>query len=571
MTQADPPSGRIPAWRYAPGLLLVALIAAVSLCSQGLVVFRYVQDTFVTFDAMWRAAAGEVPHIDFPTPIGQAYYWPFAILAKLHDVGVTTVLRANVLVAAVALLACALTLPRRTSPLVFSLAVLTIATTAITPRDLDGGIDSFSFLAPYNLWSFAFILVVPFLALLPAREAAIRGRDAFEGLVLGLVLGILYYLKLTFFLPAVGLAIAGLVLGHLRPVAFAAAVASGLAMAAGVELAFHNNAAYLADIATAAKASAQGVEGLRVHKALRHVGEAGVYGLVLVAAIWLARPDRNLVRWGFANWRALLVAAGVVLAGAAIATQNHPQHQLAMNAAGLLVGLELARRRTGVPTSAGPVPAALAWGAAFAVAAALPLLDTASIVAHTVVSRGHAVCQIPALKTLRPGLLVRSSMMTGADCAAVNLRWVDVWHVPAGPETKLSKESYFAVAQVQQVQEGTELLARHRKPGDVVFAAAFSNPYPFVLGAPPPRSAQIWWHQDRNFSRSYHPDPAKLLHGVSFVMLAKQDWFARDVWNIYGSDVTRDFKLVEETPRWSLWQRSPAAVSAASASAKVAP
>jgi len=549
------PAGRGPLrpanWLYPASLAIVVMLIMTMLSSKGVVSFRYVQDLFVTFDAAWRAEVGHTPHLDFPSPIGQAYYWPYRVLASFEDVGASAVIQANALMAAVCSLLAAIALPHRLRPGVFAVAIIMVAAIALTPRDMDGGVLSFSYLAPYNTWAYGFALPAVLIGCVRPRQPASVLRRTVDGVALGLCFAALFYLKITFFAPVVLLVAFTAVVFRTLPGASAIAAAVAFAAMLGlVELLFHNNLAYLHDIQAALGVARDGAQGLRLRKAGRHLLEAAAFGAVLVAMLLASRPRENVVQTLVTYRRSLALAAAVVLIGAAIATQNHPLHQHALSVAGLLVGLEEALRLQTDRT-----PNAAPYVLTLAIAAIVPLLDGASIISHAVVSRSSLVCEMPGMNAYRSDLLVRRSLTAGGHCEHMDAVPIDVWAPPRNKDSATSKDDYYARYQLQQLEDGVSLLARERRAGDVIFASSFSNPYPFIFSTRPPAHSEMWWHLDRSFSRSRHPSSSALLSEVTLV-LEVRDGVGADVWSVYGPDIRRDFRLVDETDRVRLWRRA---------------
>lgn len=119
---------------YVASIIPFVVLAGILLSSRGIIVVDFLHDFFIVLDGSWRAAEGQIPHISFHTPIGQAYFWPFAVLARFGDIGVATLLRADVLVAAFVVAVSLVSLRRRLSPLFFGLAVFAMTTVAMQRR-----------------------------------------------------------------------------------------------------------------------------------------------------------------------------------------------------------------------------------------------------------------------------------------------------------------------------------------------------------------------------------------------------------------------------------------------------
>lgn len=104
--------------------MFCALLLSLLVTNKGVIVDSYVPDLAgFTFDSMGRIASGQVPHNDFHSPIGQAFYWPFALIASVSPLRTMTVLYANALVAAVGLGFSALLLRGRLATPLFCLSI----------------------------------------------------------------------------------------------------------------------------------------------------------------------------------------------------------------------------------------------------------------------------------------------------------------------------------------------------------------------------------------------------------------------------------------------------------------
>lgn len=548
---------------YAPGVLVVLALAATSLTASGLVVHRYFHDTFVVFDAMWRAALGQTPHIDFPSPIGQAYYWPFRLLSWFGEIRVTTLLQANAIVAVTVVTLACISLPRRLSPLFFALATLTIGTMAMTPRDLDGWIDSYSFLAPYNTWAWALVVIPALISMVPPAGRVATRTTLIDGAVLGVALALLFYLKITFFAPAMGFLVLGAALRHLPLTSAGAAIATAITIGAIVELTAHNNAAYIRDLQLVAQVNLEGDRGVRSDKLLKSIALAGVFGAAFLTGIWLWQPATRAGAWVLRMWRPIFIAAAILGAGAAIASQNHPKLQLTLVGIGLIAGGELARRKLRQEAQAPrekPSPLARAgavggWLLILAPALAAPLLDSVSIVGQAIESHSDRVCEIPSLDGDR--LLVRrlAPRLEGKPVGAPTCEWIKAADAEPFFRPGSSVWERRTLDEIQRLEEGLTLLRRTGNADSVILAADFSNPYPMLFRRQPPVGAAIWWDYGRDYSAEHHPPAAPMLGSATVVLRADNHLAGRNFWEVYGADIERDFRKANQTARWSLWVR----------------
>lgn len=535
------------------------LFAGVSLLSNGLIVKRTIHDIFVLFDSLWRSSQSEIPHLDFHSPIGQAYYWPFQLLGRFGDHDALTIVHANILVGAVMAVGLWFILPRRLSPGLLIVATVAILAMAMTPRDFDYWVTNYSYLAPYNRWSWAVLmLAAPIMLLPPSRE-----RPWIDGVVLGLAIALLYYTKLNFLAAAIGMLVPALILRQMPWRQAAIALLTCALTALLVEAVWRNNAAYIADINMAARAALEEHNGLRIGKALRSLVPGGCFYALIVAMLWIRWPTLAIGRWLAIWWRPLLIGAGVVLLGVFVTVQDNPKYEFGHGVIALLIVAELARRRSdadlaGLPAlRGGPLfgERARPWLGAIVIAGMLPFtaMDVVAIPAHAIESRSGRVCPLPALRGTQGARLLEPAewiaQAPGASCSDIQ--------APPLPTPPATETNPF---ELQKIDQGMTLLRAHGRPGDIVLALDFSNPYPFFLAAPSPRRALIWWHYGRDYTAVARPDPAVMLASATLVLQTKAEdelsgGQGKAAWDSYGADVRARFRPVGETGMFRLWRR----------------
>ena len=579
----------------APSVALFLALAACLLLSGGVIARSHAHDLTFLADMAWRAAVGHLPHLDYQTPVGIAFYWPYRIAAAFTGGSIETVLVANVVVGALLLALCLAALPARLSRPLLLLAVATILAAGMTGRSVDGGVTNYDFMAPYNRWGWAFAILAALVAALPARTpegAPGRGRNRVDGTVLGVALAILYYLKISVFVPAVGVAVLALILRLLPPRAAVIALAWGAAVALGVELAWGTNAAYLADLARAADANLSEGRGLfRIGRLLFSAVMVVVFGGAALGLLTLHAPPNRSAGEPRLRMREVVMLAGMLAAAALIRAQNHPSFEVPMFGAALILAAEYGRRRwpalhaspaadadgdadasAVLERRRGVLGAILALGAAFA-----PAMDAASLGAHAVESNLAARCGAPALRgTPMAGLLFPRYDLMGSPFADAD-RCAPLLREPFGPE-----KPYTNAAQNRRLLRTAALLRAHARPGEVVLALEFTNPFPAILRGPPPRGALAWMDQGRTFSTTIHPDADMLLGQADLIVQtdyafdpqptfgpgAISDFFAwikpaganllgpgQDAWAIYGAEVEARFVPVATSGEVRIWRR----------------
>lgn len=572
-------------------MALFLLLAAASLAAHGLIVRMYMNDVLFLSDSIWRASLRQVAHLDFESPIGQAFYWPYAIVGFFSGGSLLDVLRGNVIVGAVLLLACLAVFPARFSRLLSFLATAIVLTTAMTGRSVDGGITTYDFLAPYNRWGWSFAIIAALIALVPPREPrgwrpGWRRPGWLDGSVLGFALTILFYLKISVFVYTLALVCLAVPLRFLKLGTLLVALAIAALLAVAIEVAFGNNAAYLADLGRAARANLDaGGDPFRIGRLSFALLIGAPFGLAAVAILFVnanARTVREtIVLW----WREIFMVAATIGAAAFIGAQNHPQWEVTMYGAALVAAAELGgRKRTALPSlglSAALLPpaarsaivaAALALGAGL-----VPAMDAASIVAHAVESNLAAGCTSPSLR--------------GTSLARLLFPRPHLLSSPSGPNGKCSYLSAYSAPDEtlawdpsvsRRLLRTVPILRTLVKPGDVILALEFANPYPFVFRTPPPEHALIWMDYDRTYSRDIHPAADALVGQADYVVQTDYPAEVRpplgpglanrlrkvlrpppenplghgqDAWNVYGAAVRARFVPVARTAEVTIWRR----------------
>lgn len=551
--------------RQAPLLLSLAAIAVAALSSRGLVITMYLQDTFVALDAAWRMATGQTPHIDFHSPIGQAFFWPLGMAAFLKFGG-STILFANLIVAAILSALAALTLTGRMSPAIYAVAGPIILVTAVAPRDMDWAFDQYSHLALYNRWGWALIMLIALIVTIPRLR---NEKPQIDGVATGLALALLYYLKVTFFAGAVALVLMALFL-RTAPIRLGAmAVGTALLCAVTVETVWGNNLQYLADVKMAALAHAeQAGSRHRLMQFRLSMAIGVVYGLACLALLWSARASSSPIRLLRERWRPLAMAAAMITVGSAIGSQNHPEVELTLHGAALLLVLQTARRLVpNLVRSRRLAMSAIALGIG-----TLPLLDSASIIAHAAETHSSAVCSLPATsETSMSELFVTEDVLAGGspDAAAIRSglrlflpRERAIGHgcsVSVSQFTSTEPRSVLAV-EAQHLTSGLALLQGMGAPKGAIFTLNFSNPFPAALRLPAPKGALIWWDYRRNFSENAYPSLDPIIASSEILLQPKRGpWRAADptegdaLWTIYGSKIAAQANPVAENPYWTVW------------------
>lgn len=497
----------------APGRLWVGLsmlvgAAVLHMLAPAVFVSSAPLDLFVPLDAGYRVYSGQTPHVDFHTPIGPLHTYTYGLLMLLlgPDARVVPIGAAlwSLVVAGAALWGARDRLP----PALQVGFALVMGLIVLTPRDLDG--PQLGHIASYNRIGATLAAVVLLASLLPPR----RQRPRLDALVAASLLVALFFVKVTYFaLAGIGLVAATVLIPASRRWALAAGLAALTLVTASLLLS-PVAAGYLADLQATAlaydpafnDATSDRAPGLaKLIADLRH--NAALLSVPFLA-IWTlnrAFPDEppRILR----VLALLLGGAGAVLA---VNVQTHDHHAPALIAVALAaIGWLLKERQAG---------------------AALALTG---LTAFVVIPRAGA--DLFAVAQHRIGAASAETLPATSDSSspAHRIRFPGPARAPMhGPRLALVTEGAVppeVFTQLVGTPTGNELralldeaarLAREHG-GRRVFTTTFSQPLPFLLGAPPPPQGLGWYHAGRTFGGGSPLRPELLLAEVDLVLVPR--------------------------------------------------
>lgn len=521
---------------YLP--ISVASVAVMSLFAlqiqRGSVLYEgWVQDIFIHLNALLHIKEGNLPHTGFSTPIGSFYFLAFYLATYFGPPSAYTAVYANGIVAALAMILAFLGGYRRVHPGWTSLLALYVGILAIAPRQL--GQMFITFNASYNRWSWAFVAVLSLVVSIPRLDADRTRAALLDGVLTGVILALLFFTKATYAVVGLGLVVASAftVRRTSRPFVYgSAALATLFILVASIQISLGTVFPYLHDLLQAARVP--GVGRVQQFMIIAYVTGPDVILIFMIAAASAIASRSNLH-----ISRALYLVA-LALAGVALSTQNHLALEVPLFPAVALIALILFADR--VPTFKAP-----AWLAAAATTAVLLLFlrpiaaDTASIVegSFAPAAGGADVDWLNAtpVKDLafRPA---KSNVVETGNCL------VD------SPDVVQDRD-FVAVW-----GDGVRLLNKHGARGSKVLSLSWTNPFPVLTGSPPVRHDLSWWDPDRTFSSAIHPRPETLFREVDYVLIPKyrvaHEPTTQMMLRIYGADIHRRYRLVEESGCWRL-------------------
>ncbi|WP_116103284.1 hypothetical protein [Amycolatopsis thermalba] len=495
-------------------------------------------DVFILLDGAYRMTGGQVPSTDFENPIGPLVYGLVSLGMKVQAVpSLTAVVYAGALFLAITA-PLAWFVARRRLPAVHAAGfTVFLALLVVTPRPLGYSPWTTTYAMLYNRYGWVLYATLLLLVLIRPRAPLTTRRAVAEGLVLGFLLGLMFYCKANFFAAGAAAVVVGLVLGTLpRNLRFgAAAVAAFLGVAVVMRLTFGIGiAGYLADLVHAG--GSQGGQRLgMLMRSAAYTAPVLLLGVAVVVALILrARrlelPSRPILKTA--------VAAGYVwVSSVLVASANTAEHGdlPALVVLPLLLLVVLAPKvRT---------PALVLAGVAVLVAAtAGPIAGKDTLALGRAASEHGYVAAPPASQRM----------------AAPGLR---DFVVPADAQWQTAYRTANAVPAM--INDGVALLRRHAGPADTVATIALANPFSFALSLPPATGGPLWWDVGISFDRSVHPDADRAFGNVDWVMIPRltegQGCCAETVTalrEVYGAYLAEHFTEAEITADWILLART---------------
>jgi hypothetical protein len=539
------------AYQVALGLLLLILaaLAGLVLYAGTLVQTACGNDVVVLLDGAWKVLHGYRPHADFYTPLGPLNYLLPALAMTVYGPDAFAISLANLALCVACVLGTWFVLKSRLTPL-HCLALLSFAATEmLRSRHLFVDYDWIGYALLYNRQCYALLILVMPLLLLP-RYAPTRKGEWQDAIAIGVLLGLVAFLKVSYFVAAMPLLAVGCVSRDWRWTArrLAGIAVGGLAVALPIfiYLRFDLLSIYR-DLAMAYRARL-GSESL-LDTLSGQTGTLDVVALLCFATWAATRLPVGRVLTILCAIGALWLAQTLTIAtnGKIIFfTGAHAATPLLL--AAIIIPLEYAhrrcapearRRRLAVYCFAGLLGAALlgstmAWEVK-------SLCFACSL-------RREGVARSERFHSRSLGSLVVTEKGEPGDFQAL-VRVLRARGIGPGTFGTFAEE----------VNDGLELLESFGTPSARVDALDFANPFPFGSGRPPSTSPS-WWHAGVNISADAHPEAEQVFANTDIVMTPKYAVSGSMdtvllLSKVYGAYLQEHFTKKAESPYWTLYVR----------------
>lgn len=271
-------------------LAIVLVLGGLPFLKGGFYIGKHEGDTLHMAEIVLRMARGDWPHLDFMTPIGALAMAPIALFVHFGAGLGHAVFLAQGLVALILLPVVLRTCQSRFTPVVGLLygAYAMILCVALVHGEAE---QSVSISMHYNRWAWAIVYAVLPLAVLAPKLG--MGRPWLDGALIGLGLGLLVLIKITY-VVALAPAILIALLARKQGAQLLAAILAGLCVAglvtalAGVGFWL----AYLGDLATVSQSEIRAAPGMDFHAVAASPTHIGASMALLAAIIFLRQAGR---------------------------------------------------------------------------------------------------------------------------------------------------------------------------------------------------------------------------------------------------------------------------------------
>ncbi|MCX7886073.1 MAG: hypothetical protein N3B01_02295 [Verrucomicrobiae bacterium] len=487
------------------------------------------EDTFIMLDGGWRILQGQVPHVDFYTPLGPVTLWAVALGMWLGGATVNGLVYANVVVFLIVALWTWLIAARRLAPL-WCVAVAIVNLFMVAGATCNFEITQVGYAAVYNRYATVVATLVLLEALLPPKNPGKTRGYVFDGISTGVGLVLLFFLKLNFFVAALlGVVLAAVLVPHSRGrwLGLAAGVvATGLLVLGSLRF---DVGAVVNDLMLGAKARAGNLYvSTRGMLTSREVFACYFLFVVLCCicppspALYSRRIPQALAH--------VLVGVFFVCMQTMLSLTNSNAPLTTLFPVGAVAWLEGLSRASNMADRNSRSTASWSW------AAALPLvLYFFVVVVHP---NAASVVYATLLRHTKARHLSEGQLFSAA---------------PLRQMRTLRQEEY-----VRKVNDGCRLLERNTQPADRIVTMDFSNPFCLALHRPSPKGDALWWHNRVTFTETLHPGAERVFREATFVMVPKQPCWEdtlRALMAAYSRFLNANFSQVAESEFWVLYKR----------------
>lgn len=515
-------------------------------------------DVFTLLNGGYRIYEGQSPSTDFSNPIGPLVYGLVAIGMHL-SLSLRAVTYSQVMFLVIgATLAGLVSFRRLPAPYAAAFTVF-VAWLTISVRPLGFSPQSMTYAMLYNTDAWVLYSTLLLLVLLRRRGAPVgpvaRQGQLTDGLLLGLLLGLLCYDKITFFMAGIVAIGVGLALGTLpRSLRLGVSALAGFAIVTVlVRLVFRLHiTAYIHDLATAADAQASDQRITALATSIKWSSPNGLIA-VLVAALLVYAARRQHRQWR--PLVLLLLAAAYVGTSSILLSAGDAVEGSDLPALVVIPLITIAFLEPELPRWAGGLAATrpLSWsrreyslllaGLAILLAGtSLPIAGKDALALGQAISYRGYVANPPASQRIDAAPLADFVIPTNTDYQTAY---------------RASRDT------PEMINNGLALLRQNVQPGQSVFTLADTDPFSMALNLPLSTCGPLWWDLNFDFTATDHVSAQCAIGNATWVMIprmiAGQGCCQETVsvmLSLYSDYLSRYYHQAQQTADWTLLRRN---------------
>lgn len=494
-----------------------------------------VHDVSTWLDGAWKVLHGLRPHVDFYSPLGPLNYLLPAAAMRLVGLNVRALYVGDLLLAVPCLLAAWVVIRPRLAPLHAYLLLSFAALEMLRLHHPGLPCTWIVYTVSYNKLGNGLMIVLMVVLFLPRYEPSRRG-DAIDGLVAGIFLGLMAFMKISYAGVAAPMLAWSYATSARRNLALRlTCLLLGFAVVA-LPLLFYLHfdvLSILRDFSLAYRARLDGFGTSRL-LARRLAVIAPECVLLLTFLAWAFRPRFSR------RTLSVLVMVGIVWTVQTLldATTSHGLYSdLSIALAATILPMEATARAVGQAAAASPVlrrRRALSYLLASALAAGMACSGGLSVLSFVVACRHRG--GVPPVRRFESPTL--ASLVVKAPDGE-----------PAG--------SSYLFRYVEKINDGLGLLKRETSDSTRVAVFDYTNPFPFGLLRPPSCSPTTW-HFHITVGREAYPEPGRALGDADAVMVPKEPEILATtdfLQEVYGGYLAEKFERKAQSVHWILYTR----------------
>jgi len=512
-------------------------------------------DVFTLLNGAYRIYEGQAPSTDFSNPVGPLVYGLTALGMHLQHAPSLAAATYGQVMFLVIISALAWVVAWRRLPAMYAAAFtvfMALLAVSVRPLGYSPWVTTYAML--YNRYGWLLYSTLLLLVLLQRRMPSTKQSRAADGFLLGLILGLLFYDKITFFIASMVAVGIGLALSTLprSPRLGAAALSGFVVVGVVMRVAFGvHTTAYIGDFLQAARVqvSAQRT-GLLAH-AIFWTAPFALASILLLGGLFMivrrrGEPIRDIV---YLSLAAAYIMGSSLLISAGDADEKGNLPALVVIPLLIVAALEptLPRWAGGSATSRSgswPVSASrlLLVGLALLLVGA-----TGPIVGEDSLGLGKAV----ALRgyDARPPATQR-----------FDARLLHDFVIPADAQWQTAYRTAHNLPAM--IDNGLSLLRRNIRPGDSVFTLAYTDPFSVALGLPLSRCGPLWWDLGYDFNPTHYPSAQCAIGNADWVIIPRMipgqgccQETVSVMRTVYSRYLSEHYRKVKQTSDWILLRR----------------